>query len=307
MFLVDNQVVPIISLFCGAGGLDLGFRQQGFLPILALDSKQTAIDTYNWNHPGRVARKADLLVLEPDQVVNEVEQCRGMLQPVRRTVLRPRGVIGGPPCQPFSQGNTRQKPDDARRELPQRYARILQAMNCRYDLDFFVFENVTGLKSKAHRAYLANLIDLFEEAGFVTFAKELDASYFGVAQVRRRVLIVGFNNRRYTQAAFKFPSGSNPTMCIQDVIHDLPEPTFFSRGLTYADIPYHPNHWTMQPRSAKFSQEQRNGTVKSRSFRRLKWNELSPTVAYGHREISRTSERASQTKRLRGNATSRVS
>jgi DNA (cytosine-5)-methyltransferase 1 len=283
--LLGTDVVPIVSLFSGAGGLDWGFRQQGFVPILALDTKQSAIDTYNWNHPGNVAKRIDLLRMEPDQVVDLVEQCRGLTHASCRNALRPRGIIGGPPCQPFSKGNTRQNPDDARRQLPGRYAQILRAMDARFGLDFFVLENVTGLKSKAHRAYLAELLDQFRDAGFEPVAEELDAARFDVAQVRRRVLVVGFSKRRYAGIQFRFPPGSTPRLRLQDVIGSLPEPVFYSRGCTQQDIPYHPNHWTMQPRSPKFEDGQNNRDIKSRSFRRLKWQELSPTVAYGHREI----------------------
>jgi site-specific DNA-cytosine methylase len=52
-------VIPVVSLFSGSGGLDLGFRQQGFVPVLALDSKQVAVDTYNLNHPEQHRKALD--------------------------------------------------------------------------------------------------------------------------------------------------------------------------------------------------------------------------------------------------------
>jgi len=185
-----NDLIPIVSLFSGAGGLDLGFRRQGFVPLLALDSSQIAVDTYNLNDPGHVCRKADLSQISGSEVIALVEACRGG--------LHPRGVIGGPPCQSFSKGNAYSKPDDIKRELPLRYAEILRALNQRYRVDFFVFENVTGLRLKRHRKDFEMFLGRFEEAGFNVFPHELEASRFGVAQIRRRIFVVGLNEKRNT-------------------------------------------------------------------------------------------------------------
>jgi DNA (cytosine-5)-methyltransferase 1 len=264
-----------VSLFSGTGGLDLGFKQQGFATLLALDSSQIAVEAFNLNHPGHVAREADLSLTSGDEVADLVEACSGG--------LRPRGVIGGPPCQSFSIGNVHSKQDDPRRELPKRYAEIVAALNSRFGLDFFVFENVAGMRSKAHRAVYSDLLSLFDKVGFTAFAEEVDASRFGVAQTRRRILIVGFNKELYPKVKFAFPQGQSDPTSVRHKIWGLPEPVYFRRGLSPEDIAFHPNHWTMQPRSRKF----KDGalTTKSRSFRRLDWDKPSWTVAYGHREI----------------------
>jgi len=71
---------------------------------------------------------------------------------------------------------------------------------------------------------------------------------------------------------------------LREAIGDLDSPAFFSRSLTHDQIPVHPNHWTMQPRSPRFAQDVskwKNG----RSFRRTFWDKPSPTIAFGHREI----------------------
>jgi DNA (cytosine-5)-methyltransferase 1 len=269
-------VIPVVSLFSGSGGMDLGFRQQGFVPLLALDSNQVAVDTYNLNHPGHVAQKADLSLVSGEDIVARVE--------ARDGGHIPRGVIGGPPCQPFSRGNVQSKAGDPRRRLPRSYAEILETLNRRYHLDFFVFENVTGMQSKAHLEVYDELTGLLDMAGFKVYVGILDASRFGLAQVRRRVFIVGLNKELHPEIQFDFPEGQNgsPTS-VRDAIWGLPEPVYFRRNLSTLEIPFHPNHWTMQPRSPKFA----NGTVgiKSRSFRRLDWDKPSWTVAYGHREI----------------------
>lgn len=271
----SQEQTPILSLFCGAGGMDLGFRDEGFDPVLALDNNETAISSYNWNRKRNVAKFCDLSSATGEDIIKILREVA--------PGIRPRGVIGGPPCQSFSTSNVHRKNNDPRAELPLRYAEILNALNKEFGLDFFVFENVIGLKSKKHEGELDSFLKSFEEAGFNLFEEELNAGMFGVAQNRRRVFIVGINKRLYPNVIFKFPKGAKKKrLTVSDVIGGLPEPVFFRRNIPREEIPYHPNHWTMNPKSPKFT----NGSIKvGRSFRKLKWDHPSWTVAYGHREI----------------------
>jgi DNA (cytosine-5)-methyltransferase 1 len=266
--------IPVLSLFCGCGAMDLGFRQQGFNPVLAIDISDAAIASYNWNRKKHVARRADLSSTTGDEIISLLRKSA--------PDVRPRGVIGGPPCQSFSLSNVHGKDDDPRRELPLRYGEILKALNKEFTLDFFVFENVGGLKSNKHKKYLTSFVTAFEDAGFSVFEGSLNASAFGVPQNRKRVFLVGINNEVYPNVVFEFPIGSEDRVTVSKAIRGLPEPAFFSRNIQLQDIPHHPNHWTMNPKSPKFS----NGSNRiGRSFRRLAWDKPSWTVAYGHREI----------------------
>jgi len=270
------QIIPVVSLFSGPGGMDLGFREQGFEPVIAIDKEQSAVDTYNHNHPRGVAMQGDLSTLSGLDVVKMVRQ--------RSPNARPRGVIGGPPCQYYSHSNVQKRNDDPRRLLPLRYAQILHALNEEFNIDFFVFENVPGLKSKKHTQDYAEIRQALERAGFNLFDMVLDSVWFGVAQKRRRLMVVGINKELHPDLVFQFPPGDVlSTTTVKEVIANLPAPTFYKRDLQAKDIPHHPNHWTMNPRSPKFT----NGTVnkKGRSFRRLEWDQPSQTVAYGNREI----------------------
>ena len=269
------RTIPIVSLFCGPGGMDLGFRKQGFQPILAIDVDQAAVDTYNWNNRRSIARQGDLLQLTDTEIINLIREVSGGISP--------RGVIGGPPCQSFSTSNVHHKRNDPRKKLPLRYASILGALNREFNLDFFVFENVLGLKSNKHKYHFRKLLKAFENVGFSIFEEELDASKFGVPQERHRVFIVGINKRLYPKIGFEFPcKDTDIPVTVRDVIEGLPAPAYFKRKIRVAEIPYHPNHWTMNPKSPKFKNGS-NGI--GRSFRRLHWDRPSWTVAYGHREM----------------------
>jgi DNA (cytosine-5)-methyltransferase 1 len=266
--------IPVLSLFCGCGAMDLGFRRAGFNPVLAIDISDAAIASYNWNRKKRVAFCADLSCTAGDEIIRLLREAAPN--------VRPRGVIGGPPCQSFSLSNVHGKDDDPRRELPFRYGEILKSLNEEFTLDFFVFENVGGLKSDKHQKYLTMFVTAFEDAGFRVFEQSLNARDFGVPQNRKRVFLVGINEEIYPNAVFKFPIGNDNGLTVSKAIRGLPEPTFFNRNLKRQDIPRHPNHWTMNPKSPKFS----NGSKRTgRSFRKLEWDKPSWTVAYGHREI----------------------
>lgn len=274
-----TQTLPVVSLFSGSGGLDEGFVQAGFLPVLAMDVDRAACLTFEHNHPGVRVLKKDL-----SEAVNgyAVERLSEIPSPVR-----PIGVIGGPPCQAFSMSNVHKRANDPRLTLPENYAHILSELNKHYGLDFFVFENVLGLKHKAHSELFGYFKKLFERAGFTIFEGELDAQDFGVAQVRKRVFVVGFNQKKYKDVRFEFPTGDPANRkTVREIIGSLPSPTIFERGMTKEEIPFHQNHWCMKPRSEKFFNGfLKEGDVKGRPFRVLEWGKPSWTVAYGHREV----------------------
>lgn len=268
---------PILSLFSGAGGMDLGFEWAGFRPRLAIDSDSAAEGTYTHNHPLVAFRRLDLTNATGERIADLWLDASPGEAPV--------GVVAGPPCQAFSVGNVRPKADDPRRFLPIRYALLLKNLNERFSLDFFVFENVTGLMSPRHRNYFVTLCSLFRLAGFNVWFGTLNAASFGVPQKRRRLFVVGLNaatygSRRFTLAPF--PSGVGNGRVV-DAIGKLPDAALFHRGLMAEGIPLHPNHWTMFPRSSKFPDlgAHKNG----RSFRRLTWTEPSWTISFGHREV----------------------
>ena len=100
----------IVSLFSGAGGLDLGFHEAGFPVVFAVDSSAAAIKTHKRNFPATTSIAADLVGLGPGGVLNYLGNLLMAGEPI--------GVIGGPPCQGFSRANTGSVAKDPRNKLP---------------------------------------------------------------------------------------------------------------------------------------------------------------------------------------------
>ena len=268
----------LLSLFCGAGGLDLGFEQAGFEICLALDRKSDSVASYNHNRPDSpVARVRDLA----DITLADLDKLSGK-------PLYPRGVIGGPPCQSFSQANVNQRVDDARSALPQAFADIVCELHLRRPLDFFVMENVVGLTGKKHSATLKSVEAKLQGAGFRLARLMLNAKDHDTPQNRPRLFLIGINPSRFPMvnpADLAPPKGQIQT--VRQTIEGLPEPIHFVRGLDMAKSSVHPNHWCMSPKSPKFHQP--GGVkpgIKGRSFKMLEWDGPSIAVAYGHREVN---------------------
>jgi DNA (cytosine-5)-methyltransferase 1 len=269
-----SALPKIVSLFSGAGGLDLGFKKAGYRIAVAIDVADAAIRTHRKNFPRTKATVADLIKLQPQGVVEYVE------------AILPHGeriaVIGGPPCQGFSRANTRSNADDPRNKLPQLYLEIVRALQQMYTVEFIVFENVLGIRDKKHAKTYKGLIDGIADLGFDVTEKELCATDFGVPQNRRRVVLSGM--RKGQGYSGVKPRKRKGLQTVRDAIGGLQPPAFFKHGLLPKDIPVHPNHWTMQPRSPRFDHPE-SENKEGRSFRRLAWDTKSPTIAFGHREI----------------------
>ena len=269
-----DPLPKIVSLFAGAGGLDLGFKNAGFTVSVAIDVAPGAVRTHKRNFPKTHSEVGDLIKLQP----------KGVLEIVKK-VLRPGeciAVIGGPPCQGFSRANTASLADDPRNKLPKLYVEIVQALQAVYTVEFIVFENVLGIRDKKHIATFNALKTDLKGLGFDVTEQELCAVDFGVPQNRRRVILSGMRTGQgYGQVK---PRKRTGLKTVRAAIHDLPWPTYFQRGLDPKTFPAHPNHWTMQPKSPRFEDPDAH-VGDGRSFKRLKWDEASPTIAFGHREI----------------------
>ena len=276
--LANAEPWPVLSLFSGAGGFDLGFRRAGFRPGLAVDFDPAAVATYRWNQGDTHVAALDIAENNADELVDLWTRINGDKGPV--------GIIGGPPCQAFSVSNVHQKRGDPRKKLLVHYASVIQAFTSRFGLDFFVFENVPGLTQKRHRRHYLQFKRLCKKAGYNVREKVVDAGRFGIPQNRKRIIVIGINNDRYPGQAIVPPEGDKQPTPVRVALEGLPEPTLYRRDLVASEVPLHPNHVAMVPRSRKFTNGMlKPGDHRGRSFRVLSWDQPSYTVAYGHREV----------------------
>lgn len=270
-----SSLPKIVSLFSGAGGLDLGFKQAGFTLTFAVDVSPAAMQTHQRNFKEAKSVVADLEHLGPDGVLAHLDD---LVEPGESI-----GVIGGPPCQGFSRANTGSASYDRRNRLPLLYLQIVEALQRKYDVEFVLFENVLGIRDAKHSVTFRGILSKFEDIGLVPDVNEYSALDYGVAQTRNRVIISGFRSGDVARG-FKPQKVDAGELTVDSVIRGLPDPVYFARDLDKSAIPHHENHWTMRPVSKRFHQPggaDRGG----RSFRRLEWYAPSPTIAYGHREI----------------------
>lgn len=270
----SKQKKQLISLFSGAGGMDIGFTEAGFEVAFAADYDSAAVNTYNFNAGMEVAKELNLLTIG-------YERFKKALFDVAGPNVSPCGIIGGPPCQGFSRGNASRSGSDPRNRLAIRYANLIIDLANDFPVQFFVFENVPDILASANAEFLERLRQRLSTK-FQLFESELNAHDYHVPQTRKRYFIVGIAKGR-AEVQFKFPKKATALGgTVRSAIAGLPEPKLFSRGLQASDIAFHPNHWTMQPKSSRFGKSMKSG---GRSFIQLEWDKPSRTVAYGNREI----------------------
>lgn len=196
----------IIDLFCGAGGMSLGFKMEGFNTVLALDKWEDAIKTYNNNDDNQVGETTDI----HDYSNEQLEQIS--------TEHRVIGIIGGPPCQGFSMVGTRNH-NDERNDLYLEYVRFVENTNP----DFFVLENVKGLLTLNKGFFKKDIVERFSKLGYNVTYSTLRACNYGVPQSRERVFFVGLKKEKFGDIQFEFPSPTFTTLVsTKDAISDFP-------------------------------------------------------------------------------------
>ena len=195
----------VIDLFCGCGGLSLGFEMAGFNVLLGIDSWQDAITTFNHNHKKSCGICKDLSKLKP----HEIEH---LLHGEKIDI-----IIGGPPCQGFSVAGKRII-DDERNKLYKNFVLFAEY----YRPNAFLLENVPNILSIGGGIIKKEIIKDFSALGYKVSYKILNASDYGVPQNRRRAFFVGLKNGHefiFPQKTFSQPITSF------EALSDLPENT----------------------------------------------------------------------------------
>ena len=166
---MKKKALKIISLFAGAGGMDLGFKNAGFDIVWANDFDPDSVKTYRRNFGNHI-------------VLGDIEKIRTNHMPDNPDV-----VIGGFPCQGFSIANLGRSVDDSRNKLYKQMLRVIRVKKPKY----FVAENVAGILTLGKGIVMQKIIKDFRSIGYKVDYKLLNAADYGVPQARRRVFIIG--------------------------------------------------------------------------------------------------------------------
>ena len=214
-----NKKMDVVSLFSGAGGLDLGFKKAGFNVIWANEYDASIWQTYQTNHKNTVLDKRSITTIP----AKDVPACVG--------------IIGGPPCQSWSEAGAGRGINDARGQLFFDYIRLLKAKRPL----FFLAENVSGILFAKHQAAFQTILDEFGSLGYNVGYFLLNAHDYGVAQDRKRVIIVGYDKKM--AKFFTPPKPILPKPVLRDAIGNLSnEQAARDKNYTHGDALYYPNH-----------------------------------------------------------------
>jgi DNA (cytosine-5)-methyltransferase 1 len=273
-----------IDLFCGCGGLTLGFRKASFKVLLGLDMDKDAMLTYTYkgNNPNVAWLLKDAREVTGEEIMSAAGVRAGDVDV----------LMAGVPCEGYSLLNRRYDPKDPTNFLFQEFVRIAKELRPRCVL----IENVPGLARRANGTFAGAIIqDLSEKLGYATKMFECDAVEFGVPQHRERIFFLGISG-----AEPSFPGGkTEPHVSVGDAIGDLPElkageareiydkdpMTEYQKKMRTKEgkllnhkAPKHPA-WTI-----KLLSKVKPGAPIYKTFKqriRLPWNEPAPTIPAG--------------------------
>ena len=196
-----------IELFAGAGGLALGLEQAGFEHLGLVEFNKYAADTL-------IANRPQWKVL-----------CEDIAQVAERDLEQEFGIAkyeldllsGGAPCQSFSYAGKRLGLQDVRGTMFYHYATFLHKLQPK----MFLFENVRGLLTHDGGRTFKTILDIFEDEGYTTVHKVLNAWNYGVPQKRERLITIGIRNDLAEQCHFTFPKEHEYKPVVRDIQLDI--------------------------------------------------------------------------------------
>ena len=199
-----NGSMNAVSLFSGAGGMDVGFKATGFTVVAANEIDKSACMTFRANHPTTQLIEGDIdLHLSALGSFNNIDV-----------------VFGGPPCQGFSVAG-KMNPDDPRSKLIFSFCSVVENLQPRA----FVMENVKALAClEKFEGIRAALMARFKKAGYSVSMHVLNAKDFGVPQSRERVFFIGFRQPSLTISDINFQQYQRIAPTLRDVLTSLGKP-----------------------------------------------------------------------------------
>ncbi|WP_034388108.1 DNA cytosine methyltransferase [Hellea balneolensis] len=203
-----GKAPTVFDLFCGAGGLSLGFQQADFRVLGGNDFFKSAGQTFSNAHENSKFYDMPIQELKGNHILSDMSMKRGDLD----------CLVGGPPCQAYSVYNHKRSMDDERANLFKEYLRIVDELYPKW----IVIENVTGIKSIDNGQVIETIRTELNDRGYEIEVKTLFAEDYGIPQERRRVIFLG--NR--INAPIHWPKKTHTAenfVTIFDSISDLPE------------------------------------------------------------------------------------
>ncbi len=192
--------MKIIDLFAGVGGLSQGFKKAGFETTLAIEYDTEIADAFRANHPGVCVIADDIRNVDTEAIYQKIG-------PVS-------GIVGGPPCQGFSQKGQRKSVLDERNFM---FHSFIEFVNV-FRPPFFVMENVPNITTTEKGFFRKEVIMAFEKLGYKVMFNVLNAADFGIPQLRRRAFFVGY----LTASPQPLPSTNGKRTSVKEAIYDLP-------------------------------------------------------------------------------------
>ncbi|HWZ36101.1 MAG TPA: DNA cytosine methyltransferase [Mucilaginibacter sp.] len=247
--------MKIASFFSGCGGMDLGFKNAGFDVIWANDNAANVWETFEYNFPETQLSKASIKKIAPDDIPQVT------------------GVIGGPPCQSWSNAGSGRGILDQRGILFFDFIKIIKEKQPL----FFVAENVEGLLAERNKTSYDLILVNLKAAGYNVTPVVLNGADYGVPQNRKRIFFVGY--RGDLDLDFHFPEPQQAKVTVKDAIYDLKDNA----------IPSLPFNQSNYDNCAVANHEYWRGTYSyifmSRN-RVLSWDAQSYTIQASGRQVS---------------------
>lgn len=205
----------VVEVFAGCGGLSCGLSSAGYNVKIGVDLNAPAIDTFNYNHShaGATGMVADVRELD----------AKGLRAAAGLGRRRLDMLVGGPPCQPFSIIGKQKALDDERGDLVFQFIRLVREM----EPEAFIFENVANFARIQNGEIAESVVSRLARAGYAVTSGVLDVSGYGVAQMRKRFLVIGSRSKQ--KISFPEPThgstmlGQKPIVTCGEVLGDLPD------------------------------------------------------------------------------------
>ncbi len=190
--------MKIISLFSGCGGLDLGFEKAGFKVAWANEFDKKILATYQKNFPNTKLDGRNIIDIPSSEIPAVV------------------GIIGGPPCQSWSEAGALRGEKDERGKVFFEFIRVLKDKRPL----FFLAENVSGMLFKRHNGSVKKILNHFKDLEYKVSYALLNAKHYRIPQDRKRVIFIGYHKRMGKEFEFPVKLEANPPT-LKDAIWDL--------------------------------------------------------------------------------------